>query len=212
MFTEETFKSAAEKLSYYTDKHVDPDLGLSNILLDNLGKNICQMIVNYCSDRKRFYDQGDMNNIRFKGVFSTDNMVKEKPPWTVHNFSSFILNLGRKEHQAPTGHFVACLVYPEKILYVDPLGFPPPIDHDFAVPSIINFFSEEKNRKVFNNATRFQALNSKSCGLFALCYILAHEMRLNEESLQWYIQNEENKLIKNDSRAINIIKTLISDL
>jgi len=206
-------EEAARLLASYADKHVDPDLGMSNTVLNGLGKDVTELIVDKMSSINRsFWMDSDRGRVRFMGVYSVDELNNDKPSWAGRPFSSFILNLGRDEDRAPTGHFVACLRGPTQFNYINPLGLSPPQDNT-PLREIIKFFQfHPNNPKPLNlmyNCIQIQDLTSKACGFFALCFTLIHELRRKEDAIEWYVHASDLK--KNDDHAVNIIQEILNE-
>jgi len=215
----EVFKNkvneTAALLAKYTDKHVDPDFGITNKLLDSFGKEICEMCVMYGGHTDEWKLDGDVGNVRFKGVFNVDRLpeILRHCAWVDDPFSSFIVNLGRDDEKFPSGHFVAILIRDGKIFYIDSFGLPPPKDNEPLQKSIdiLEFHHERdfrKHRKFGFNKLRFQSLTSKACGLFALCYVVLHDLRLESTDITWHTTD----LSRNDNLVIKTLRSLINKI
>jgi len=203
-------KETAELLAKYTEKNVDPDLGITNKLLNDFGNEITSLCVMHASAKnKRFRRDGDIGNIRFKGVFNVDRLpsILRGSSWYDDPFISFIINLGRDEDKFPSGHFVACLIKEKKILYIDSFGLPPPKDNEPLTESL-HFLEKFNDRELSYNKTQIQEITSKACGLFALCFILLHELRLDETNAKWY----RTQLKKNDTQVKKTLCLLLSKI
>jgi len=203
----------AQKLAEYTNKNVDPDLGITNKLLEDFGEEVTNACVSLYAFNEKFRERSaDDANHRFKGVFNIDNLMNRlhSSSWAGYDdYFSFIINLGREEDKYPSGHFVTCLVEERKISYIDSFGLPPPSDNE-DLNKCFEYLQEKglpppKNRQLFYNKTPIQHISSMSCGLFALCFVLLFEMRLSKKKLTWYKSN----LKKNDQRVKNYLIRMI---
>jgi len=199
----------AHKLAEYTNKHVDPDLGITNKLIFDFGLELAQTCVYNNHGSELFARDGDIGNVRFKGVYNIDDLFSHlsSASWIDDAFFSFIINLGREEDKYPSGHFVTCILDKKKLSYIDSFGFPPPLDNQ-TLTKCLKFIQDRnplQDTEIYYNKTAIQHISSMSCGLFALSFILLNELRMNEKKLTWY----KFDLVKNDDRVKDNLLRLI---
>jgi hypothetical protein len=133
-------KTRSKKISNYYKLHADPSAGLSNQLVNKLGRLAC-------------------SRENFAGVFSADRippLLAGRPHFII------IVNLG-KHGTGFTGHFIAIIATPNRIQYMDPYGMK-------CVQPDVKRFLNNCGRPVRHNRRQFQALESVYCGLFSLLF------------------------------------------
>jgi len=172
------------KLAKFTSEHVDSNLGITNLLLNDLIHQITSSIAeSNKKSRPRFLKVSNLGDMA---------MNRKTPP------CSYIVNLGRQGSE-PTGHFVACLDTGDKILYLDSFGQPPP-------PELLNLWNKEKRRGIFYSNTTIQDITSSHCGMMAAAHVVNFELNNPPEFLKWH--TDKNELTKNDQLACSHILEL----
>lgn len=127
----------------------------------------------------------------FYGTFSADNINQQ----LLHKERfSIICNLSNA-HEAGS-HFVAIIVMPTYIFYIDSFGLV-----CFTQP-IIDFMNK-LSRPVFCNVKVLQDPNSSHCGFFSMLFVLFFDMN-KPFQLKFVTQ-----LTDNDSRCTEYIKRMI---
>ena len=124
-----------------------------------------------------------LNEARFNGVYSRDNLSKIKD-------EAYIIN--RDEYSDIGTHWVALYVHNNNVTYFDSFG----VEH---IPKEIKTFINNKNIKT--NIFRIQAYDSIMCGYFCIGFI---DFMLAGKSLTEYKNLfSPNNLKKNDNIILN---------
>lgn len=168
------------------DRHIDYGAGISNTLLERLGRMGCS------SD--------------FKGVYSAD-YIPQKQLARVPRFL-MIVNLGErrgKRGTLPVGHFVSICAEPSKIKYLDPYGL------RCYQPKVVKFL-KLCNRPVVENKTQVQDLSSVYCGFFCLLFVMYEDLcngdAAQKPDFKVKFYKRSDKLKQNDILCMRYLKRL----
>lgn len=128
--TSQIFNQFARHLAATVNNHVDPDLGMTNVMLQALAKEMmpffarCRLL-RHAGDREYRGREDHGEHLRFLGVYDDDDLpavVADLADAEKHN--TLIINLGSGVY--PSGHFVTVHLTGSAIYYIDSFGKPPP--------------------------------------------------------------------------------------
>ena len=136
-----TVSAAAAAVPQYLSWHLN-DSGMSDIVM----KDLLQM--------------SSISN-RFRGIHHVHHLdkIKLSPSTIAKDGASFIVNIG--------SHFVALIIFPTYVLYIDSFGIP------IRNARISQFLHTNfPHHQVYSNRTQLQSIDSSHCGLYATLFIL----------------------------------------
>ena len=131
-------------------------------------------------------------HIGFHGVFSANTI-----PTQLLRCEAFsvICNLSNVNERG--SHFVAIIVEPKRVLYLDSLGLP-------CIVLEINNFLRRLKKPVFYNSRQIQDFKSKYCGFYCILFVL----HFHKPSIPLMFESED--LVANDLSCIRKITELLN--
>jgi hypothetical protein len=129
---------------------------------------------------------------KFIGVFSANTLPTKL---LEQNTFSIVCNFSKA---GETGsHFVSIISLPDRVLYIDSLGLPCPVQE------ICSFLMQLK-KPLFTNSKQVQASASKFCGFYCILFVLFFD-----KPTSLHLQFDDVNLLNNDNLCIKYIQELL---
>ena len=132
------------------------------------------------------------NTSHFHGVFSSNNINLSLKHLTKF---SIVCNLSNENEDG--SHFVAIIVLPTYVLYIDSFGLP------CVTESVCKFLSL-LNKPIYHNSKQIQDFSSNYCGFYCMMYVLYFD---KERS---FTVKFTNNLKKNDMLCIKYVISMMN--
>lgn len=137
----------------------------------------------------------------YLGVFNINNLPHEI---TQEDNFHMVLNTHK--------HFVVLFVTPKEIVYIDPVGNPPPSGQFNR--ELQAFIKDTKrrsngpNRKLIISDREIQAANSTFCGLYCMLFMLFFDHRLTKPRLKF----TSTPSMQNDKKCVSYLLKIVNNL
>lgn len=139
------------------------------------------------------------SRVDFDGCFSIDRI-----PNVILNRKKFIIVVNTSAYRNRMGHFITLIKNNEYTLYLDPFG-------RYEKTPLVENLLQRIGKNIYFLSRPIQSVLSDYCGFYAIMFVFNYTHK-NMEKMLFLVSNNPFKLLSNDRRCVEYIKSMIKEI